>query len=60
MIERMFKEVCSEALAIILLVWWLCGFVVAKGFWSTAFCIFPPYAFYLVIDALNKLHNFLG
>lgn len=54
------KYAYEQLITIFLLVWWLCGFVVAKGFLSTAFCIFPPYAFYLVIDDLNKIHHFLG
>lgn len=29
---------------------WIAGFVIAKGFWSTLFCIFAPWAWYLVIE----------
>lgn len=50
----------NNFLGFICLLLWVCGFVVAKGFWQVVFCIFPPYAFYLVIDSLNKLHGFLG
>lgn len=29
---------------------WLCGFVLAKGFFSTLFCVFPPWAWYLCAE----------
>lgn len=60
MLEKFIRDVYAQLISIFLLVWWLCGFVAAKGFWSAAFCVFPPYAFYLVIEELNKLHHFLG
>lgn len=50
----------GSIIKILLLFWWLCGFVVAKGFWATLFCLFPPYSFYLVIERLNEIHKFLG
>jgi hypothetical protein len=32
---------------------WICGIVIAKGFWSTFFAVtVPPYAFYLVAEKL--------
>ena len=37
----------------ILLVAWLAGIVLAKGFWSTFFAvIFPLWAYYLVVERL--------
>jgi hypothetical protein len=33
-----------------LLVMWMVGFVVAKGFWSTLFCIIPFWAWYLAVE----------
>ena len=40
-----------ELLAFILLVSWLVGIVIAKGFWSVLFaCIMPFYAWYLVVE----------
>ena len=36
--------------AYVLLIAWIAGFVLAKGFWSTVACFFPPWAFYLVIE----------
>lgn len=29
---------------------WVAGFVIAQGFWSTVFCIFPFWSFYLVVE----------
>jgi len=29
---------------------WVAGFVLAKGFWSTLFCIIPFWAYYLVVE----------
>lgn len=40
------KDVASLIVAII----WISGFVIAKGFWSTLFCLIPLWAFYLVIE----------
>jgi hypothetical protein len=37
----------------ILFMFYLCGLVIAKGFWSTLFAIFIfPYSWYLVLEAL--------
>lgn len=60
MLRKFIYDVYVKINSLFLLTWWLCGFVVAKDFWSTALCIFPPYAFYLVLDQLNKMHHFLG
>lgn len=35
---------------VFLIVPWLAGFVLAKGFWITFFCIVPFYAYYLVVQ----------
>jgi hypothetical protein len=29
---------------------WIMGFVVAKGFWSTLFCLIPFWSWYLSIE----------
>ncbi len=34
-----------------IIITWIAGFVLAKGFWSTFFCIIPFYAWYLVVEA---------
>ncbi len=38
--------------SLLLLITWLAGFVLAKGFWSTLACFIPFYAWYLVIEKL--------
>lgn len=44
-----------ESISIILVLFfvivpWLLGFVIAKGFWSTLACIIPFYSWYLVVE----------
>ncbi len=34
----------------ILLIVWVFGFVIAKGFWSTALCFVPLWSWYLVAE----------
>lgn len=41
---------------IVLLILWIAGFVLAKGFWSTFFCIIPFYAWYIVIERLCVMY----
>ena len=46
----------KHLLSVILLILWIAGFVIAKGFWSTVACVFAPYSFYLVIElAMSNL-----
>jgi len=40
----------KDFLETILLFWWMAGFVIAKGFWSTVACVFAPWAWYLVVE----------
>jgi hypothetical protein len=49
----------SFDVSLILAIPWIAGFVIAKGFWSTLFCLFPPWAFYLVIEHTMKYFNFI-
>jgi hypothetical protein len=42
---------------LIMVVPWLMGIVLAKGFWSTLFAIFPPYAWYLVVERFMQLNG---
>lgn len=38
---------------LLVIITWLYGTVLAKGFWSTAVAVFlPPYAWYLVVERL--------
>ena len=44
----------------VILILWISGVVVAKGFWSTAFCILmPPYAIYIFTEHLFKYLGFI-
>lgn len=50
------KHATHCALGFVLLIWWLAGTVIAKGFWSTAIaCCFPPWAMYLLVERLLKI-----
>lgn len=44
------RTIIKSVLGVIAVVFWLAGLVVAKGFWTTAFCYFPPFAWYLVVE----------
>lgn len=38
----------------IFVVAWIAGLVLAKGFWMTAFALFPPVSFYLVVQRIMQ------
>lgn len=40
----------NTVIALFLGITWIFGFILAKGFWSTLFCLIPFYSFYLVIE----------
>lgn len=43
----------------VILILWISGIVVVKGFWPTTFCILmPPYAIYIFIEHLFKYLGF--
>jgi hypothetical protein len=43
-----------------ILILWIPGIVVAKGFWPTIFCMFiPPYAIYIFIEHMFKYLGFI-
>lgn len=45
---------------IFMLIMWISGIVIAKGFWSVFFAItFCPYAWYLVIEKLLLINNLI-
>ena len=44
------KELTETIASILFFVVWLAGIALAKGFWQTLCAIFPPYAWYLVIE----------
>jgi hypothetical protein len=45
------KIALKVVVLIVLIFYWGIGFALAKGFWSTFFCVLPFYAWYLVIEA---------
>jgi len=42
----------KDIIALTVMLIWIAGFVIAKDFWSTFFCIIPFWSFYLVIEKL--------
>ena len=44
------KEIMEISVTLFLGIAWLIGFVIAKGFWSTVFCLNPIYSWYLVVE----------
>ena len=48
------KDLAAVIVMILLGVPWMAGLVLAKGFWSTVFALFPPYAYYLVVEYVMK------
>ena len=51
--------IVNAIMGFVLVVAWLLGFVIAKGFWSTFSCLFPFYSFYLVIEHFAIKFNLL-
>ena len=50
------KKVLEGLIVLLIVVTWLAGIVLAKGFWSTFFSIYvPPYAWYLVVEKLMMI-----
>jgi hypothetical protein len=54
-----FNGIASIILLVLIIVPWLIGLVVAKGFWSTLFAFFPPYAWYLVTEHLMQMNGWI-
>jgi len=48
----MTHNVADTIFYFVLCVAWVAGFVIAKGFWSTFACLFPLWAWYLVVEKL--------
>lgn len=46
-------------LLVLIIVPWLAGLVLAKGFWMTAFALFPPYAWYLIVERIMQLNGWV-
>ena len=45
-------DLLELAVSVVIVIAWLGGFVLAKGFWSTLFCTIPIYAWYLDVAYL--------
>ncbi|AUS01867.1 TMhelix containing protein [Vibrio phage 2.044.O._10N.261.51.B8] len=43
----------------VLLIAWVSGFVIAKGFWSTLFCFIPFWSYYLVVEKVMTVLGWL-
>ena len=55
------NKVAECIMSLVILVWWLAGIVLADGFWSMITAIiFPPWAWYLVIEAAMRTYHVLG
>lgn len=53
------SNILGTIVALILGFFWLLGFVIAKGAWSTGFCIIPFYAWYLVVERFAQMHGWV-
>lgn len=49
--------VFQTVLGVTLCIAWIAGFVIAQGFWSTLFCWFPIWSWYLCVE---KVMTHLG
>lgn len=49
------SEASEVAVYFVILLTWIAGFVVSKGFWAMAFCVIPFWAWYQLIEFFFKL-----
>ena len=54
-ISKVFDNTISILLGLSLLITWLAGIVLAKGWISTIIAIFPFYAWYLVVEKAMQM-----
>lgn len=47
----------TDIVRLIILIGWISGLVIAKGFWSTLFAIIPFYAWYLAIERMMQYYG---
>lgn len=46
---------------LVMIVFWVSGLVIAKGFWSTLAAVcFPPWSWYLVVERLLIVNGFIS
>ncbi len=55
-VKYLFKTT-ETVVSLLLLVVWILGFVIAKGFWSTLFCFIPFYSYYIVAEHYWKIYG---
>ena len=50
----------SHLTTLILIIGWISGIVIAKGFWSSFFAIvFAPYSLYLTVERILQVNGLL-
>jgi hypothetical protein len=55
------KDLVELVAVLAILVAWICGLVLAKGFWSTLFAVcVPPWAWYLVAERGLQLAGWIA
>ena len=53
---RALSIIMRDLIAVMFLIGWLAGVVIAKGFWSVLFaCVCPAWAWYLLVERLLQL-----
>ena len=58
--KNIIDSINSFITACIIIIPWLMGIVLAQGFWNVLFTIiFPPYAWYLVVEKAMKLISWI-
>lgn len=57
--KALFDGIAEGFIVVLFIVSWLMGVVLAKGFWMTIFALFPPYAWYLVVERAMQLNGWI-
>lgn len=58
-IIELINNIFNIAISLFVIIAWIAGIVLAKGFWSTLCAIFPFYAWYLVIEKAMIINGLL-
>lgn len=48
--SRFLFDTLRYVISLVIGITWIAGFVIAKGFWSTLFCIIPFWSWYLIVE----------
>ena len=55
------KDVAEAILYLIVVLFWIAGIVLAKGFWSTAAAIIlPPWGWYLIVERWLQMAGWIA